>query len=50
MNPVDKLNALVLAAGALIAIYIAYRDERLGVAVMVGTAVTTLLYLLLFGN
>ncbi|MEV4046684.1 MULTISPECIES: hypothetical protein [Actinomycetes] len=50
MNPVDKLNALALAAGALIATYIAYRDERLGAAVMVGAAVTTLLYLLLLGN
>ncbi|MEV0982513.1 hypothetical protein [Streptomyces sp. NPDC049915] len=43
-------DAIVLAAGALIAVYIAYRDEKLGAAIVVGATVTTVLYLLLFGN
>lgn len=50
MSPVEKLNAIVLAAGGLVAIYITYRNEKLGGAILVGTAVVTLLYVLLFGN
>ncbi|MFI8093984.1 hypothetical protein ACIF9R_37740 [Streptomyces sp. NPDC086080] len=50
MSPVDKLNVLVLAAVGLGAVYVAYRNEKLGAALMVGTTVVTVLYVLLFGN
>ncbi|MFC7912110.1 hypothetical protein [Streptomyces nigra] len=50
MSPVDKLSAIVVAAIGLAAVYIAYRNEKLGGAVLVGAAVVTLLYTLLTGN
>ncbi|MET9966529.1 hypothetical protein ABZZ80_11615 [Streptomyces sp. NPDC006356] len=50
MNPVDKLNVIVLAIAGGLAVYVAYRDERLGAALVVGASVVTLLYMLLLGG
>lgn len=50
MNPVDKLNVIVLAVAGGLAAYVAYRDERLGAALVVGATVVTLLYMLLLGG
>lgn len=43
-------HVLALAAAGLGAVYIAYRNEKHGGALMVGVAVVTVLYVLLFGN
>jgi hypothetical protein len=50
MDAVDKMNVITLAAAGGLAVCLAYRDEKLGAAILVGTAVVTLLYLLLLGN
>ncbi|MFF4902850.1 hypothetical protein [Streptomyces sp. NPDC001068] len=50
MSPVDKLSAIVVTAIAAAAVYIAYNNEKLGGAILVGVAIATLLYTLLTGN